>query len=356
MNTQAKILVITGGLSNEKELSIISGEDVTRALIAEGAHVSVLEVTVDKKMILYQDPSLFLNRKSISANSEEVKKFDCIDFSILKSYSFDVAFLALDGKFGEDGHIQALLDLVDIPYTGSGVMASSIGMDKSKTYELVASFGIDVPEYFIIYRNNFDLNEVISRIDERLGFPCVIKPNNSGSSIGVTSPSSKDEVNASLEEAFKHSPIVIIQKFVKGREFACGILGNTGYSELEILPVVESLIKDYAVFTHHKKYYADDTEEVCPAKIDRELTQRIMEAAKLVHSLLRCDGLSRSDFRYDDVKNILYFLEINTSPGHTENSICPQEARSLGMTFGEFILKQTDLAIQKVKKTYPHNW
>lgn len=343
-----KILIITGGLSNERMVSIRSGEDIVNALMTENIKVEVLEITEDKKMILYLDSNVFLNRKSEKINSAEIRTFNNLDFSLLQEYKFDVAFLAMDGTFGEDGQVQALLDLTDIVYTGSGVMASSIGMNKSKSYEIVSSVGkIDVPEYFLVYIHACNLDDIYLKIHNSFGFPCVIKPNNSGSSIGISSPSNKEELKLSLLESFKHSPITIVQKFIKGREFACGVLGNTGYSSLEVLPVVESIIKDFGVFTHHQKYYANDIEEICPAKISNELSKLIMETSKSVHEILGCDGLSRSDFRYDEENKKIYFLEINTSPGHTENSICPQEARSLGMTFAEFILKQITLALEK---------
>jgi D-alanine-D-alanine ligase len=341
-----KILVITGGISSEKELSLISGEDVIKALLNEGKDVEVLEITNDKKMVLYSDSTSFLERKKISDNKKN-RNFDNLDFFMLQECGFDVAFLALHGNFGEDGQVQTLLDLINIPYTGSGMMASSIGMNKSKCYEYISFYGIDVPEYFIVFRHNHSLEEIFSKIEKTIGFPCVIKPNDSGSSIGVTLPSSKDELGVSLLEAFKYSLVVIVQKFIKGREFACGVLGNTNYSELEVLPVVESLIKDSEIFTNFQKYYANNIEEVCPAKIDVLLMKKIMKDSESVHKILGCDGLSRSDFRYSEEDKKVYFLEINTSPGHTENSICPQEARSLGMTFGEFVLKQINLAFLK---------
>src|SRR3989338_4496249 len=131
MKKNIKILLITGGLSNEKELSLISGEDVAQALIAEGLDMEVLEVTDDKKMVLYPNSTSFLKRKSTAFDNKKVIIYNSLDFSVLLDHNFNVAFLALDGKFGEDGQIQVLLDLVDIPYTGSGVMASSIGMNKS---------------------------------------------------------------------------------------------------------------------------------------------------------------------------------------------------------------------------------
>jgi len=347
MKVDNKILVITGGMSNEKELSLISGEDVARALIDEGQKIEVLEITDEKKMVLYRDPLLFIERKKNICNNERIIFFDNLDLASLREYNFGVAFLALDGTFGEDGHVQALLDLADFAYTGSGIMASSIGMDKSKSYEYVSCRGINVPEYFIVHRHDYNLNESIIKIKKSFGFPCVVKSNDSGSSIGVTAPRNDSELQKSLMEAFKYSAVAIVQKFIKGREFACGVLGNANYAKLEILPVAESVIKNFAIFTNHQKYYAKDTEEICPAKIEITLEKQIMKNAELVHLILGCDGLSRSDFRYDESDKKVYFLEVNTSPGHTKNSICPQEGRAIGMSFGAFILKQIDLALIK---------
>jgi len=344
-----KILIITGGLSNERKLSLISGEDVTHALMEEKSEIdiSVLEITDDMKMYLYSDPKLFIDRKNQNVDLKNVCMYDNLDLSVLKKDSYDVAFLALDGSFAEDGHIQALLNLVKIPYTGSGVMASSIGMNKSKCYQFVSSQGVDVPEYFTVRANNYDINDIDTEIKNKFQYPCVVKPNDSGSSIGMSSPNNKNELGKSLKESFKHSKISIIQKFIKGREFSCGVIGNTGSTELQIFPVVESVIENFSVYTHEQKYNSSDIKDECPAKINDSLKELIMEKTKKVHEILGCDGLTRSDFRYDEESGKLYFLEINTLPGHTKNSICPQEAYSLGMTFGQLIMKQIDLAILK---------
>ncbi|MEX0931150.1 MAG: D-alanine--D-alanine ligase [Candidatus Paceibacterota bacterium] len=346
-----KILIITGGLSNERRLSLISGEDVTRALMEENTEIaiSVLVIVDNMKMSLYSDPQLFLDRESQGTDLEKVRRYDSLDLSVLKADGYDVAFLALDGTFAEDGHIQALLNLTGIPYTGSDVMSSSIGMNKSKCYEFVSNQGVDVPEYFLVRTNNYDVDEIDTVIKNTFGYPCIVKPNDSGSSIGMSSPNKKDELEDSLKESFKHSNITIVQKFIRGREFACGIIGNVGDTELEILPVAESIMENFTAYTHEQKYYSTDIKDVCPAKIDDSLKELIMEKTKKVHEILDCDGLTRSDFRYDEESGKLYFLEINTLPGHTKNSICPQEAYAIGMTFGGLILKQIDLAILRKK-------
>lgn len=346
-----KILILTGGLSNERKLSLISGEDVTRALMEENSDIaiSVLVIADNMKMSLYPDPQLFLDRDSQGVDLKKVRKYDSLDLSVLKNDGYDAAFLALDGTFAEDGHIQALLNLTGIPYTGSDVMASSIGMNKSKCYEFVSNQGVDVPEYFAIRTNNYEINDIDTKIKNTFGYPCIVKPNDSGSSIGMSSPNNKDELKNSLKESFKHSKISIVQKFIRGREFACGIIGNTGDTEFDIMPVAESVMENFAAYTHEQKYYSTDIKDVCPAQIDDSLKELIMEKTKKVHEILDCDGLTRSDFRYDEESGKLYFLEINTLPGHTKNSICPQEAYAIGMTFGGLILKQIDLAILRKK-------
>lgn len=344
-----KFLIITGGLSNERKLSLISGEDVTRALMEEkvGIDISVLEINDDMKMYLYLEPQLFLDRNIYNTDLKKIRTYNNLCLSFLKTYCYDAVFLALDGTFAEDGHIQALLNLIDVPYTGSDVMASSISMNKSKCYEFVLNQGIDVPEYFIVRANNYDIDNIEFQIKNKFGYPCIVKPNNSGSSIGMSSPNNKGELGNSLKESFKYSQISIIQKFIRGREFSCGVIGNTGFTELEIFPVAESIIENFSVYTHEQKYHSSDIKDVCPAEIDDSLKELIMKKTKKVHEILGCDGLTRSDFRYDEESGKLYFLEINTLPGHTKNSICPQEAYALGMTFAQLILKQIDLAIQR---------
>jgi D-alanine-D-alanine ligase len=259
---------------------------------------------------------------------------------------WDVVFIALHGTFGEDGRVQALLDLAGIPYTGSGVLASAIGMDKTKTRKLAAGVGVRSPGFLEFHDPAVSSVEVSAQIVAGFGYPCVVKPNASGSSIGVSIVRESGALPEALQKAFKEDQHIVVEEYIKGTETSCGVLGNTFQTELLPLPPVE-IIPDGEFFDYQAKYQSAATQEICPARFGDELNLTIQNLAMRVHEALGCDGLTRSDFI---VKNgVPYFLEINTIPGLTEQSLCPKEARALGMEFGVFLDKIVELALKKKK-------
>lgn len=309
-----KIVVVAGGHSNEREVSLMTGKQIASALKSDH-QVDLLEL---------KEPHTYID------NLRAIKD------------KADLVFIALHGKYGEDGLVQAVLDLLEIPYTGSGVLASALAMDKVLTFDFLQKHGIQIADYFVIY-NSYKLDEVKEHVIKRLDYPCIVKPNKSGSSVGISLVEDEDKLEKALQEALQEDGVVIIQKYIKGRELTCAVMGNSHQTDLETLPVAEIITNEGKFFDYNNKYFSDKTEEVAPADVDPKVAEKVQLLAKKAHLVIGCRGLTRSDFILSK-EDQLYFLEINTIPGQTEASLCPKEAKAAGMSFQEFILKQVDLA------------
>lgn len=318
-----KVLVIGGGISSEREVSLKSAENVAASLPAEKYEVSNFEL-----------------KKAVVENGSFVSE--------LLRLKPNVVFLALHGKYGEDGTIQGMLDLLGVPYTGSGVLASSLAMDKSRCSAFIATQGVHVPTTLSFERGAL-LIAIESKVSNTFGFPCVVKPSRSGSSIGVSIVKQAEYLTKALTLAFAEDSRICVQQFIQGREFTCGILGNNDQHELMALPVVEIVPHQGAFFDYLVKTQPLPEEEICPAQIDAALTKSIQKTAKLVHRALGCDGLTRNDFILTPAGE-LYYLETNTIPGLTEASLCPKEARAARISYGDFLSKQIELAISRFQK------
>lgn len=345
MPEKIKIAVISGGLSNEREVSLKSGEQVFSNLDDEKYEKYLIEITKDGKWLTTRN-NLLIEDKSKNKSLVIMDSEKGIAENDLNVYN--VVFLALHGTFGEDGRIQSVLDILGVPYTGSGVLASALGMDKLKSSQFVRALGIKTPNFLNFYdKNNVNIDNIDKQIESKIGYPCVVKPTESGSSIGISIVKERKDLDEAIKNAYNEHDKIIIEEFIKGREITCGVLGNNFDKELEALPPVEIISKN-EFFDYNAKYFSEDTEEICPAKISDDLTSLIQDNAKKIHRALGCDGLTRSDFILRDGE--FYFLEINTLPGLTEQSLCPKEAKAAGMSFSEFIDKQVDLAIEKSRR------
>lgn len=337
-NKKLRIALICGGPSNEREVSLKSGTQIARSLEPQKYAVSLIEISKDGKWLLSQSTEKSKKPgKAIAIFSK--------DTSITRSNlrKIDVAFIALHGYFGEDGKIQSMLELLKIPYTGSGVMASAIAMNKAKTMDIAALAGIKVPPFVLLNKSIRIKRELV----KFLGYPLVIKPNESGSSVGITIAHDEKELEQSLRKAFQEGAEVIAQKYVEGRELTCGVMGNTGRTDLLALPPVE-IVTNNKFFDYEAKYSSGKSEEICPAHVSKNIERAVQNLSKKIHALLGCDGLTRSDFILDKKGN-LNFLEINTIPGMTEASLAPKEAKAIGWSFDKFLDKIIELAIQKHK-------
>ncbi len=323
-----KVAVISGGTSSERSVSIKSAKQVYDNLPKDKYIPTLINITKNGRWLY-------------GGNKKPIKIYDT-KFGYKKSElkKFDVAFIALHGQFGEDGKIQALLEIIGLPYTGSGVLASALAMDKIKTSELVKLSGIAVPKQLVVEKSFKD----IKLLKNVLTFPCFVKPNQSGSSLGISRVDSLKDLTKALKIAFEEDEMVLIEELINGREITCGVMGNSNKGKIIILPPAEIIPKN-KFFDFEAKYDDSQVEEICPARITPRQTKNVQELSKQIHLLIGCDGLTRSDFILKD--NKFYFLEINTIPGITKESICPKEARAAGIDFGEFLSQQVKLALSK---------
>ena len=304
-----KIALIAGGWSREKEISLKSGQHVYENL------------DKDKYKVKVYDPS------------------NDLPLLIEEAHDLDLALLFLHGKKGEDGSIQGLLDLLNLPYVGSGALASALAMNKAKSKDLFRYNGLNVPKEMLFIENqNIDPDKIMSV----LGKPVVIKPVDEGSSIGLSICSTKEEILAGVQDSFAISSQIIIEEYIKGREVSCAVLGNR---EPEALPVVEIIPQEkYHFFSYTAKYEPGASQEICPAQISSDVYQTIQGFAIKAHCLLGCRCFSRSDMIV--TANNVYMLETNTIPGMTKNSIFPLAARTAGFSFPELLDRLIRLAFE----------
>ncbi len=334
------VLVIGGGTSSERAISLMTAAQVAAALPPARFAVSTAEIASDGAWRLTGA------KKTIGGKTDR----SLVPFNG-SGKKFDAAFIALHGKNGEDGKVQAVLELAGIPYTGSGVLASALAMNKIRTMEFVARYGIRVPAYLPLYKKEkFDLAELDRVIKKQIGYPCVVKPNEAGSSVGIRMVKDKAELASAIKAAFREDTSIIVQRRIKGRELTCAVMGNSHETDLITLPPIEIVPKGRDFFDYKAKYFSKATEEICPAPIPARLASEMADISKQVHFLIGCDGLTRSDFILAEDGKTLYFLEINTIPGLTEASLCPKAAKAAGWSFGQFLDKQVGLALKKHSK------
>ncbi len=305
-----RVGVLMGGPSSEREISLKSGKAVFSAL----AQAKVDAVAID----------------IISSEAQENTR-------LLKKHNLDCAFIALHGAFGEDGGIQGILEEMDLPFTGSGVKASRLSMDKIGSLEVFARGGLFLPQSQFLKKSAYQKD---GSFVNRLGLPLVVKPANHGSSIGLTLLDDSSLLPAAIELAFQYDNDIIIQQYLAGRELTVGILDD------QVLPVIE-IVTHNKFFDFAAKYQDNLTQYIVPAVLDPAIGRSVQQAALSAHRLLGCYGCSRVDFILKDGRP--YILEVNTIPGMTATSLLPKAAKVAGIDFGQLCLKLLELAYAKTK-------
>jgi D-alanine-D-alanine ligase len=310
-----KIGVLYGGKSTEREVSLKSGEAVYQGLKQKGYQVVKIDV----------------------ANADFI--------NIIKDEQIDLAFLALHGKYGEDGTIQGLLEMLDIPYTGSGVMASAVAMNKIVTKKLLKNDNIPTPD-FLTYNqadiNEMGLEQVCNEIIGRLSLPVVIKAPTQGSTIGITFVKNKQDLPRALNESFKYDREIMAEKFVVGTEVTVTVIGN---EDLRVLPQIE-IISATGVYDYHAKYTVGMSDHIIPPRLPDKYLDITTDLALKTYRTIGCRGLSRVDFIVTDDGKV-YVLEVNTLPGMTETSLVPDSARAAGIEFPELVSMLAKLALKR---------
>ncbi len=293
-----KVVLLQGGFSEERDISLKSSAAIHQALI-------------DLDYETFQlDPGDFANCLFLGEKIITLKP--------------DIVFIGLHGGSGEDGTIQAFLSLLDIPFTGSGMKSSALCMDKLLSFALAASIGVKIPSYLVLDKESKNYSSII----DRLGLPLVIKPNNSGSSVGISIVKEPSTLKTAITEAFRYSRQVIAQKYIAGSELTVSILGERA------LPVVEIKVKE-GWYDYQNKYTKGKTIYEVPAVLPAKVTKELQEFGLRIFKLFDCRAYARVDFRYDGQD--LYFLEVNTLPGMTSLSLTPMAAKEVGISFPELI-------------------
>ena len=337
-----KIAVLLGGSSPERLVSIASGRGIIKALRELGHEV----VAMDPALGIDQIPESELLSQAVGINpptQEFLQKLSPKNYLISVGCdifdSIDLAFIILHGKWGEDGIMQSILELRSVPYTGSGVMASAIAMDKVMSKKLFLHHGTPTPEWYDYSRKSPSVPRS-SQVKEnilKLGFPGVVKPNDQGSSVAITIVKGESEIDYALNEAEKFSNSVLIEKFIRGAELTVGILGD------EPLPVIE-IRPHNGFYDYEHKYTKGMTDYLVPAPIEKSFAIRLQDLALSTFNALGCKAFGRVDFRVGD-DHVPYCLEVNTIPGMTETSLVPKAAAAAGLTFTQVVKKIVDLSI-----------
>jgi D-alanine-D-alanine ligase len=337
------IVVLAGGYSHEREVSLSSGSLIANALMENGHQVIMLDLYFGTSEAatfeeayekLNKDKYEYKVRKQIpdldALKAQKEKPNEMIGENIIPiCQSADLVFLSLHGELGENGQLQAVFDLYDITYTGTGYLGSAIAMNKILSKEIMSAQGILTPEW-----------EVLEQSDEPTSaVPCVVKPNASGSSIGVYIVDNQEDLKQAVKEAKKYSPSVLIEEKISGREFSVGVL------EGKALPVIE-IIPKTGFYDYENKYQEGATIEICPAEVDPAIAEKMQETALEVFKALRLEYYSRIDFMVSDDGGV-YCIEANTLPGMTPTSLFPQEAAASGMSYNELCNKLAEIAASK---------
>ena len=312
------IALVYGGFSKEAEISEKSASQVKNALV--GTKYNVYPIFISTTKWVHKD------------NTNTEFPVDKNDFSITvngNKITFDKVLNMIHGAPGENGVLGSYFSLVGLPYTSSGVLTSALTMNKNWTTRFLRESGIQVPMSFVVYRGDQE-NEYLSKAK----YPCFVKPNNGGSSVGTSKAKNEAELKKALEIAFLHDDEIIVEEFIQGREFTCGVMGFDGTTKA--LPLTEEMPKN-EFFDFADKYGEDGAKEETPANLPKELSEKCQAIAVKVFKIMRCKNVSRIDFILKD--NEFFLIEVNTIPGMSAKSILPQQAAAIGVSFQELLIK-----------------
>lgn len=331
---KTRVIVLMGGRSSEHEVSILSGTNVVSAI--DTKKYEALPVVISKsgnswKLTTKEALKQLNDTLSLRGTSKEIilsEQKNIPSADSINEKSADVVFIAMHGPFGEDGTIQGMLELTGIPYTGSGVLSSALGMDKVAFRKIMSFEKILIPKY-VVYKKGESIKSVFKKLGK---LPYFVKPSKQGSSVGASIVKRKKDLPKAIEEALLYDNEVLIDEYLKGAEVTCGILGN---DKLTALPVVEIVPIKGEFFDYESKYTESGSEEIVPARIPNSLSRKIQKISMKVYKAIGCRGFGRVDFIIKRGKP--YVLEINTIPGLTPMSLLPKAAKAADISYTELI-------------------
>ncbi len=314
-----KVGVLFGGRSAEREVSLMSGNGVLKALLSKGIDAHAFDTGL-------------------------------LDLAELAAKKFDRVFIALHGRYGEDGTIQGVLEQLGIPYTGPGVMASAVSMDKVMTKRVWLSFGLPTPRFVVLDAKTAQREE-LREVPDVLGLPLILKAPHEGSTIGISKVIGYSDMRDGFDLCAKYDDVVLAEEFIRGREMTVPVLGVGRTARA--LPIVE-IRAPQGNYDYEHKYFSDDTQYLCPAPLDEALTLRIQELAVQAFNAIGCKGWARVDFMLREVDDEPFLLEINSSPGMTSHSLVPMSAKVAGMSYEDLCVAILQSASLELKPS--ENW
>jgi D-alanine-D-alanine ligase len=328
------VAVLMGGKSAEHEISLMSGREVVKNLSPH--KYNILPVVVAEDGMAWQ---LTTRQQILLGKRTASKALARLDHSnVIKNNKIDVVLIAMHGPNGEDGTMQGLLELLGIPYTGSGVLASALGMDKIYSRKLFTQAGLNVPKSVVLWKKDNP-----KEIFKKLKLPLFVKPNNQGSSVGTSKAKNMTELKKALKIAFSYSDPILVEEYIPAIELTCAVLGN---SNPKALPLVE-IVPKKEFFDLEAKYDAKLTDEIVPARIGKALTLKAQKAALDAYKALGCSGFGRVDMLLKG--NRVYVLEVNTIPGLTPVSLFPKAAKAAGLSYQRLLDRLIDLALENAR-------
>ncbi|WP_217603496.1 D-alanine--D-alanine ligase [Chitinophaga sp. GbtcB8] len=314
------IALVAGGYSGEAVISVQSAAVIEKQL--DSSKYNVYKIAISRNSWTY------------TGADGKTAEIDKNDFSLPLNGSkvtFDAVFIGIHGTPGEDGRLQGYFEMLGIPYTSCGMVTSALTFNKSYCNKIVAALDVvNVSKSAHIFKDQpYDAAALL----QQLRLPVFVKPAEGGSSIGMSKVTKAEELPAAIEKAFKEDNQVLIEEFIKGRELTCGLFKVNG--QLTVLPITE-VISSKEFFDYEAKYTPGVSQEITPAQVPDEITQRVQQTAGILYDKLNCRGIVRIDFIWEEATGKLFFLEVNTMPGQSENSLVPQQVRASGRTLQEF--------------------
>jgi len=314
------IALVAGGYSGEAVISVQSAAVIEKQL--DSSKYNVYKIAISRSSWTY------------TGADGKTAEIDKNDFSLTLNggkITFDAVFIGIHGTPGEDGRLQGYFEMLGIPYTSCGMVTSALTFNKSYCNKIVAALDVvNVSKSVHIFKDQpFDAAALL----QQLRLPVFVKPAEGGSSIGMSKVTKAEELPAAIEKAFKEDAQVLIEEFIKGRELTCGLFKVNG--QLTVLPITE-VISSKEFFDYEAKYTPGVSQEITPAQVPDEITQRVQQTAGILYDRLNCRGIVRVDFIWEEATGKLFFLEVNTMPGQSENSLVPQQVRASGRTLQEF--------------------
>ena len=356
MNKKINLAIIFGGESREHEVSLKSANEVINALNKNKYNILPVAITKNGQWLIGKDAASYLKNNLVRANQENGIKIDrSLKFSTKRpgktffdfmqggrgGYKIDLVIPLGHGTFMEDGRLQGVLDSLHLPYVFSGCLASALAMNKNLTKIIAKNCGLIVADDLLIERGEkFNAAKII----KRLGLPIIIKPNQAGSSVGMSLAKNILELKNGLKTALRLGRQVLLEQYISGRELTCAVLDSR---PLRALPVLEIVPKISSWFDYKAKYLANGSAEICPSEIPKIISQKIMVDSLNIFKALGCKSLARIDYIWSKENQKIYFLEVNTIPGMTAQSLAPKIAKAAGINFKSFIDKLIREALRK---------